>query len=188
MTTENVLTLESRAITPTEARAAIAWARSLRGDKWALYLRSLWETGLRPGEVLELTIDNVSSDHIRIQRFKKKGHPWDQVPIQPGLALSLRIYAQKAKIKKGRLFPDTIQAAWKMLQEVKHHAKLRPHITLHSFRHGFAYNMLSQQQDQPAVALPLLQRWLGHDNINTTARYIRPTYDSLREAAKELKF
>ncbi len=188
MTEANVLTLESRAITPTEARAAIAWARSLRGEKWALYLRSLWETGLRPSEILGLTIDNLGTDHIRFQRLKKKGHPWDQVPIQSGLALSLKLYAQKAKIKKGRLFPNTFQAAWYMLEEVKSHAKIRSHITLHSFRHGFAYNMLSQQQDQPAIALPLLQRWLGHSSIATTAIYTKPTYDALQQAAKDLKF
>lgn len=189
-----------RAILPLEAQRAIMAVLLLdlgvrdgidSSVKWSLYLRVLWETGLRPSEGLSLKAADVSPTHLLVRRLKRKGHPEDRVPIQAGLGQTLQAYAARYRIRpKARLFPNTIQAAQQIFQRVKHHIGLRPELTLHSFRHGFATHYLRSLPpgQSPAHGLAKAQRALGHSRLETTGVYLRATYDDVREDIEGMDF
>jgi len=187
------VSLETKAIQPAEVVLALNACLNLTlnsrvNKKWYLYLRVRWETGIRPGEALNIKVDDIFSDKIRIYRFKKTGRPEDFVPIQPNLYQELEQYIKQYKIK-GKIFPETIQGATYIWNKIKRKAGLRSCLTLHSFRHGFAYNFLRQAKTLSASdALAQLQRALNHENINTTSQYIRPTFDAISKTIKGMKF
>jgi len=187
------VSLETKAIQPHEVILALNACRNLTlnqrvNTKWYLYLRIRWETGIRPGEALNIKVDDISTDRIRVYRFKKSGRPEDFVAIQRNLYDELQQFITRYKVK-GKLFPETIQGATYIWNKIKQKAGLRPYLTLHSFRHGFAYNFLRQAKGLSASdALAQLQRSLDHENINTTSQYIRPTFESVSKTIKEMKF
>jgi len=161
--------------------------------KWQLYFRVLWETGIRPGEGLNLTAQDISQGKLIVHRLKKKGHPADSVPIQLPLERALREYIRTEKIRpKGKLFPESIQGVHFIFNRVKQKLLLPDSITPHSFRHGFAMNVLQQAPPElkaDAVRmLKVLQRMLAHENINTTAVYLETTRDEIEDILGKMKF
>jgi len=186
------LPLDSRAIQPYEFLAIYHTCdRVSRNkyvcDKWKLYFRIRWETGIRPGEALNLRTEDVYFDRLRVYRLKKKGKVEDYVPIRRDLYLDIVNYINKYKVK-GRLFPETIQGATYIWNKLKKMTGIRQHLTLHSFRHGFAYNYLEQAKGSAGEALAKLQRLLAHENITTTAQYTRPTFKKLKEEIDSIDF
>ena len=171
-----------RAVTPTDYLAILHSLGSITSiekvnRKWQMYFRVLWETGIRPGEALALKASDVRSQSLLVHRLKKKGHPEDEVKIQPQLELALQSYIAMEKIKPTqRLFPDTIQAAHFIFDRVKKRLGLPDSITPHSFRHGFAMNMVAQSppalKGDAVKMLKVLQRALGHKNMSTVSTYL----------------
>ncbi len=177
-----LLSVQQRAVRPADylliqqALAGIT-ANERVNRKWGCYFRVLWETGIRPGEALALTASEVRTESLLVHRLKKKGHPEDEVRIQPTLELALSSYIAAERIKPSqRLFPDTIQAVHFIFNKVKAKLGLPESITPHSFRHGFAMNVLAQAP--PALKadavkmLKVLQRALAHKTISTVGVYL----------------
>lgn len=158
-------------------------------EKWKLYFRIRWETGIRPSEGLNLTASDIQNDHIIVYRLKKKEHRPDFVHIQPSLSLAIQDYILKYKIKK-RLFPHTIQGATFIFNKIKQKIGLPWYITLHSFRHGFAMNYLGQlpSQTHPVIALTQLQRLLGHKSLTHVINYIRADKSETDKVIDQMKF
>ena len=161
--------------------------------KWSLYFRVLWETGIRPGEALALKASEVQSESLLVHRLKKKGHPEDEVKIQPTLGLALQSYIALGKIKPGqRLFPDSIGAVHFIFNRVKQKLNLPKSITPHSFRHGFAMNVVAQAP--PALKadavkmLKTLQRALAHKSVNTVGVYLEVGKEDVDSLIAGMKF
>ena len=182
--------LESKAITQEEVqlclRACTAILPYQQGEKWKLFFQVMWETGLRPSEVLHLEVSDFLADKVKVVRLKKRRKIEDYVPIQSRLAYAVMDYATKYNVK-GKLFPNTLQAATYIFNKIKQYTAIRPHLTLHSFRHGFAFNYL-RQAEHPTVALPQLQRLLSHANINTTMMYLKPGFTDLSKEIQRRQF
>lgn len=74
--------------------------------------------------------------------------------------------------RKGRadelLWPWSRMTAWRRVQEVMAAADITPgpHACPKGLRHGFGINAISK-----GVPLNLLQKWLGHAQLSTTAIY-----------------
>lgn len=185
-----------KAITPEEYLLIQLTCRQVTtssgiNQKWALYFALMWETGIRPSEALHVKAEDVKVGTIDIRRLKKKGRPIDIVTIQPHLQLELQNYISKNKIRPGgKLFPEGIMAARYILEKIKKMARLRPELTLHSFRHGFAMNFMRQTPpDKTATeGLALLQRALGHTNISATGVYIKADEVDVANQVKGMKF
>ena len=163
--------LESKAIQPAEVLLAYVICLHLTAipqvnRKWYLYLRIEWETGIKPGEGLNIKVNDIFPDRIRIYRFKKSSRLEDFVPIQPALYNELQQYITQYGIR-GKLFPETIQGAKYIWDAIKVKANLRKYLTLQSFRYGFGYNFLNQVKGLPInEALAQLQRKLKYENMS----------------------
>jgi integrase len=185
-----------KAITPEEYILIQATCRQVTTSsdinlKWALYFSLMWETGIRPSEALHVRAKDVKDGAVEIRRLKKKGRPIDIVTIQPHLQLELQSYISKNKIKPDRkLFLEGIMGARYIFEKIKKMVRLRPELTLHSFRHGFAMNFLRQTplDKTAAEGLALLQRSLGHANISATGVYIKADEVDVAKQIRGMKF
>jgi len=191
-----LLSVRQRAIKPADYMAIQSTLVNITSSekanrKWQLYFRVLWETGIRPGEGLNITAADVGTGYLAIRRLKKKGHPEDQVKIQPMLELALKEYIRAEKIRK-KLFPDSIQAVHFIFNRVKKRLNLPDSITPHSFRHGFALNIIDQApkalKQDPVRLLRLLQRSLAHDSISSTSIYITADKEDVDGLINGMKF
>jgi integrase len=134
-------------------------------------------TGCRISEALALTADRVdlASHTIVFETLKKRRNGvYRAVPVPPALtdALNLAHAIREAQSSKtgGRdqlLWPFSRTSAWRYVQEVLSRAKIKgPHATPKGFRHGFGVQAVAA-----GIPLNLVQKWLGHAQLSTTAIY-----------------
>lgn len=192
-----LLTPKARAITPEEYFLIQLATKNVTGSskinqKWSLYFRVLWQTGIRPSEGLGLKAQDIGEEYITITSLKKKGRPQVRIKVQPSLSADLRKFIADQKIRPNqKLFPETIQGAKYIFDKVKaSQPAIRQWLTLHSFRHGFAVNFLNQApRDVPtAEVLTWLQRALRHASIGTTGVYIQATDEQVEAHLDRMKF
>ncbi|MCG5539542.1 tyrosine-type recombinase/integrase, partial [Halorhodospira sp. 9622] len=133
-------------------------------------------TGCRLSEALALTADRVDlADQVIVFESLKKrrrGH-YRAVPV-PGdvlnaldLAHDLRALQRAGRAARTRIWPWTRVTGWRRVTSVMHDASVHgPHATPKGLRHAFGVQAVSS-----GVPLNLLQRWLGHAQLSTTAIY-----------------
>ena len=183
--------LEERAIMPEEAERFLLACRKLTtrpkaNRMWHLYFRILWETGIRCGEALKIEKKDLVPGAILIHRAKKRAaQPPDRFPIQVWLEAELRAWATE---QKGRLFPVSYAGVYWAFRKAALASNIRAHLTPHSFRHGFAFNVQRQSPGSSAEVVAELQRLLGHSRRELTERYTKPTMESLKERIARIKF
>jgi len=140
-------------------------------------LETLYATGLRVSELVDLTLSEVSLNH-GVARVSGKGGRERLVPIGEEATDWLDTYLREARglilgerqshavfvTERGR--PMTRQAFW---YRIKHHARvagLRKAPSPHTLRHAFATHLLNHGAD-----LRALQMLLGHADLSTTQIY-----------------
>ena len=166
---------------PEEAHQLIDTAQN---DRDRLFLRLLWETGLRVSEAVNVKLVDVSRDGIRVLG---KGGVERVVFVQDALVAAILFYAQERAVERGsHLFPSrkgghiTKQRADQIIKGTAARADLQRSVHAHLFRHGYAINFLNC-----GGRLDALQEQLGHRDINTTRIYLRlSNEDVMREVAK----
>ncbi|MGM0517726.1 MAG: site-specific tyrosine recombinase XerD [Pseudomonadota bacterium] len=140
-------------------------------------LETLYATGLRVSELVDLTISEISLSH-GVARVSGKGGRERLVPVGEEATDWLDAYLREARgvilgerqshavfvTERGR--PLTRQAFW---YRIKHHARaagLRKLPSPHTLRHAFATHLLNHGAD-----LRALQMLLGHADLSTTQIY-----------------
>ncbi len=154
------------------------------GERDNLFLRLLWETGVRVSEAIRLRLEDVGRQGIRVLG---KGSVERVVFVQDGLVSGILFYAQDNGIDRGDfLFPSrkgghiTKQRADQIIKQAARTAGLERNVHAHLLRHGYAINFLNC-----GGRLDALQEQLGHRDINTTRIYLRLTSeDVMREVGK----
>jgi site-specific recombinase XerD len=168
-------------LTPEEAHKLIGAAENERD---CLFLRLLWETGLRVSEASSLKLENVGRYGIRVLG---KGKVERVVFVQDSLVAAILLYAQEQGLERNDyLFPSrkgghiTKQRADQIIKKAGRRAFLQRALHAHLFRHGYAINFLNS-----GGRLDALQEQLGHRDINTTRIYLRLSdEDIMREVSK----
>jgi integrase/recombinase XerD len=135
-------------------------------------------TGCRISEALALTTKDtdLSAKVIVFESLKKRrSGVYRQVPI-PAELLDLldMVHGIREIQKKGRtgqperLWPWCRMTAWRKVEAVIKDAGITdgPHASPKGLRHGFGIAAVSK-----GVALNMLQKWLGHSQMTTTAIY-----------------
>ena len=162
-------------MSPDETRRVLAVATSLKAR---VALSLCYGCGLRAGEVVRL---KVKQRIIRIEQ--SKGRKDRHVMLSPKMLDLLR---QWWKVRPTRwdtgvpledrwLFPGrkpgkpmTTRQLSRLFHETADAAGIKKNVTLHALRHSFATHLLEDDTD-----IRIIQALLGHDKLDTTARYTR---------------
>ena len=168
-------------ISTDEAKRLLAVAESL---KVRVMLSLSYGCGLRAGEVVRLKVKHIDSAQKIIRVEQSKGRKDRNVMLSPEMLDLLR---QWWKVRPSRcdaglptqerwLFPSrkapgrpmTTRHLNRIFHETADAAGIRKSVTLHALRHSFATHLLERGTD-----IRIIQALLGHDKLETTARYAR---------------
>ncbi len=128
-------------------------------------------TGCRISEALALTPTNIDFE-ARIIVFeslkKRRRHIFRSVPVPNALLQSLRMMLRKARPgDSDRLWNWSRMTGYRRVREVMERVNLNgTHASPKGLRHGFGVSAI-----QAGVPLNMVQRWLGHADMKTTAIY-----------------
>jgi integrase/recombinase XerD len=150
---------------------------------------TLYSTGLRIGELVNLKITDIDSKHMLLHVRQGKGGKDRNVQLSADLLSILRDYYRSCHVKPEEwLFPgrgghvkmhtSTIQ---RFIQNLTERTGLDRHITPHTFRHSFATHLLEDGTD-----LRTIQALLGHSDIQTTEKYLHIAAHHIRSIRNPL--
>jgi len=161
-------------------RLAFVYAGSQESVPVATFCLTIAFTGARISEALALTVDriDVADEAIIFETLKqRKKKIFRAVPVPGSLIPLLAAYGVG---KDGRLWPWGRTNAWKIVKSVMHKAGIGPNLCKpKALRHAFAV-----EAGQKGIPLNVVQRWLGHARIETTAIYASAIGDEERNLAK----
>ncbi len=171
-------------LTPEEVHQLIAAAENER-DR--LFLRVLWETGVRVSEAISMKLADVGRDGIRVLG---KGNRERVVFVQDGLVTAILFYVQEKGLERNDyLFASrkgghiTKQRADQIIRRATKRARIERNVHAHLFRHGYAINFLNC-----GGRLDALQEQLGHRDINTTRIYLRLSDEDVKREVGKVQF
>ncbi|NRA86034.1 MAG: site-specific integrase [Rhizobiales bacterium] len=141
------------------------------------FAETLHFTGCRISEALEITPKRIELEQGQIvlrSLKKRRGDVFRAVPVPPAFldtlntAHSIREAQKQRKKSDARLWPWHRQHAWRVITSIMIEAGISEgvHRTPKGLRHGFGINATVN-----GVPLNMLQKWMGHAHISTTAIY-----------------
>lgn len=160
--------------------AAQHWPRK---DVAALCLMLAY-SGCRISEALAMTPYSLNSDDgtIAIHSLKKRGaFVVREVPVPDDVLARLSALTQDAD--DNHLWPFSRGHAWQMVKTVMKQANVVGGLqaTPKGLRHGFGVHAI-----RSGVPITLVQRWLGHASLSTTAIYTQVLGQDEREIARRM--
>lgn len=152
-------------------------------------VQTIFYTGLRVSETVNLRINNVDLDERIIYVIGGKGNKDRVVPICKKLHHILMDYIDNVRpivdsdkffctAKTGSLSPQYINV---LLHKATDSLGWKKNISAHILRHSFASNLILQNAPLPAV-----QKLLGHSDLRVTSRYIHQNLKQLEDAVNLL--
>jgi integrase/recombinase XerD len=167
-------------MSPDETRRLLAVASSL---KVRVLLSLGYGCGLRAGEVVRLKVKHIDKAQKIIRIEQSKGRKDRHVMLSPDTLDLLRqwwkarppAYDARTPVEERWLFPGrkpgkpmTTRQLSRLFHEAADAAGIKKSVTLHALRHSFATHLLERGTD-----IRIIQALLGHDKLDTTARYTR---------------
>jgi integrase/recombinase XerD len=155
----------------------------LENLKHQTLLKTCYGAGLRVSELVALRVSDIDSERHFLRVEQGKGARDRLVPLSPMLLSVLREYWQHYRpsnvlfYNQTTLQSNSISCAGKVFNKAKKRAGIIKVGGIHSLRHAYATHQLEY-----GVPMHLLQRWLGHQDIRTTMRYVHwvPEYTPRR--------
>lgn len=164
--------------------------RDAGGIRDKAILETLYATGMRVSEAVNLKVDNVNLD-IGFLRCIGKGDRERVIPIGKKAIMSIKRYLEVARSKllekkeSDFLFLNRFgkkisrQSLWKIIRRYAKEARIKKPLRPHILRHSFATHLLERGADLRSV-----QEMLGHANISTTQVYTHINKDRLKTIHK----
>jgi integrase/recombinase XerD len=162
------------------------------GQRNRAMLETLYSSGLRVSELIELKISELYEDIGFIQVIGK-GNKQRLVPIGRSALKHISLYRDHVRnhlsIQKGyedHLFLNrrgkglSRVMVFKIIKALAAQIQLRKNISPHTFRHSFATHLIEGGADLRAV-----QEMLGHESITTTEIYTHLDRDYLKQVITE---
>lgn len=154
-----------------------------------LVITTLYYTGLRISECLNLKIDNVDFEGKIIHVIGGKGNKNRDIPINEHLLPLFQEYIKNerpcvnsnyffATKKTGRLSAPYVNS---VLKDTTHSLGWKKHVTAHILRHSFASNLIKN-----GVNLVYVQKLLGHSNLKVTSIYTHANMEELNKSINVL--
>ena len=157
----------------------------LKGCRDKAMLETMYATGIRVSELIELNVEDVNLElgGIRCNGAKKSR----TIPLYPAALRSFSTYlrdirpAMIADPQERALFVNVSgvrmsrQGFWKILKHYQITANIEKEITPHTLRHSFAVHLLENGAD-----LDSLQELMGHSDISSTQMYTQMVNSKLK--------
>ena len=160
-----------------EERAAFLSAAASQLPKTRLFAETLHYTGCRVSEALEITPERVdlSEARITLRSLKKRREDvYRGVPVPQDyldrleLTFALRQAQKRKRGKDAPLWTWNRQHSWKIIKDIMIAADIPdgPHRSPKGLRHAYGINAI-----RSGIPLNMLQKWMGHAQLSTTAIY-----------------
>ncbi|MFA5725719.1 MAG: site-specific tyrosine recombinase XerD [Candidatus Omnitrophota bacterium] len=182
---------ETLSLNEVEALIAQPNVRNIQGIRDKAILETLYATGMRVSEAVNLKKDNVNLD-IGFLRCIGKGAKERVIPLGKKAIAGIQRYLDisRPKLLKNKesefLFVSRFgskisrQSFWKIIKKHATAARIKKPIKPHILRHSFATHLLEHGADLRSV-----QEMLGHSNISTTQIYTHINKDRLKSVHKQ---
>ena len=167
-------------MSPDETKRLLAVAKTL---KVRVLLSLAYGCGLRAGEAVRLKVGDIDSAQNIIRIVQAKGRKDRHVMLSKDLLALLRQWWTVRPRRHDRrtppeqrwVFPGrgpdrpmTTRQFNRLFHEAAAAAGITKPVTLHSLRHSFATHLLER-----GIDIRVIQALLGHNKLDTTARYTR---------------
>ena len=153
-------------------------------------LETFYATGIRAGELSNLTPDDVDTEERVLRIVLGKGRRDRRVPLTRAAAEALDLYLAKARAKLvrrekrflflqnrgSRMDSSTLN---RIVRQWAAAARVKKRVTCHVFRHSVATHLLKGRAD-----IRHIQALLGHASLATTQRY---THVELQDLQKVIR-
>ena len=147
------------------------------------FLLATYSMGLRLGEALNLTVNDIDADRMRVHLRQCKGGKDRYVPLPTQTLTALRTHWKTHRNPRW-IFPQGRDSAEKhraqkpmnrslpqrAMKKLVRECRINKETSIHSLRHSFATHLLEQ-----GLNLRAIQDILGHMRPETTALYTRLT-------------
>jgi len=175
---------ERKYLTKSEIDRFLIQAKKEGGSTYA-FCWVIAMTGCRISEALSLTrhsIDFEEGQVIILCLKKRMKRVFRAIPLPPELLTKLGEWIDKGILGEDRLWPWSRMTGYRRVRSIMSAAGLNSSCaTPKGLRHGFAVRAI-----QANVPLNIVQRWLGHSDIKTTAIYTNAIGPEEREFASRL--
>ena len=159
---------------------AFVYVASRESEPISTFCLTMAFTGARISEVLALTAGRIDAadEAIIFETLKQRRKSvFRAIPVPRGLIPLLKMYGAE---RDGRLWPWGRTTAWKKVKAVMRKAGIAESLCKPKApRHAFAV-----EAGQKGIPLNIVQRWLGHARIETTAIYASAIGDEERNLAR----
>ena len=157
----------------------------LRKAHYRVCLSTIYSCGLRLKEGVGLQVKDIDSSRMVLQVRKGKGRKDRYVPLPERTLAQLRWYWGQHRQPKwlfpgrgfgerGPMNPSGVQKAFRAAVQV---SGLNKAASVHTLRHSYATHLV-----EAGVNLHLIQGYLGHNSLQTTAIYVHVTPQAQRAA------
>jgi integrase/recombinase XerD len=187
-------TLPRTILTPEEARKVIETPDTgcLLGYRDRTILETLYATGIRKSELMNLTVNDVNLEETVLRINGGKFNKDRVVPLTRLACSFLETYlkAIRPALLQGRgsdrvfisqrAAPLSKNALGELVEKYARQAGLSKHVTCHIWRHSCATHLVKNKAN-----LRHVQELLGHRDLSTTERYLHLTITDLKEAHRQ---
>jgi site-specific recombinase XerD len=177
-------------LTVREARRLIESVkeRTPRALRDRAILETLYATGIRVSELSNLKMGDVDTEARILRVVLGKGKKDRNVPLTEPSVEAIETYLEKGRpklsaLKNASYFFLSDLGGWlhravlsRIVQGYARRARIRKHVTCHTFRHSVATHLLQGRAD-----IRHIQRLLGHQSLNTTERYTHVEISDLKK-------
>jgi len=162
----------------------------VREPAYRVSLSTIYSCGLRIREGLNLQVSEIDSERMQVYISKGKGGRDRYVPLPTHTLQQLRGYwlshghavwlfpsRQSRRGMKTARRPMDVSGVQRAFRKAIAESGINKGATVHSLRHSWATHLL-----EAGVNLRLIQQWLGHKSLNTTAIYTHLTLKGQQQA------
>lgn len=152
-----------------------------------LVAQTLYYTGMRISECLNLQVDDVNLEENMIHIRHGKGNKDRFVPINAKLKELLVDYKDNWKVESEYFFATQNTGTLsktrvaKVFRDTNEALGWKKNVTAHILRHSFASKLV-----QNDVHLVKISKLLGHSSLKTTSIYVHSNMDDLKDAVNTL--
>ncbi|MGY0372860.1 site-specific tyrosine recombinase/integron integrase [Clostridium sp. JNZ J1-5] len=154
-----------------------------------LVVETLYYTGLRINECLNLKIENIDLDTKVLHVIGGKGNKNRDIPINQNLLPLFQSYLNNYRLeisseyffatkKSGKLSAPYVNT---VLRDTVKRLGWKKHVTAHILRHSFASNLIKN-----GVNIVYVQKLLGHSNLKVTSIYTHANMEELDKSINVL--